>query len=152
MSVGEPMARCGVVAAIGAAALVWAPAADAEPATQLERGIASLRAGSCPALRPDPVVQRAAELSNQSSEDYYNHGAQHVPVTDPLLVLTDLGSAAGKAVQLHGYGDTDADAIKGALLQGHTAIVDCSYMTFGSSVIRNMERGYTLVVAVLADR
>lgn len=130
--------------------LCAAPAA-AEPDAQLEQGIASLRAaGSCGALTADPIVQKVAEISNQSTEDYLNHTARFVPVADPLPVLQDFGSAAGKAVQLQGYGRTDADAIKGALLQGHAAIPDCSYTMFGTSVIRNPAAGYVSAVAVLA--
>jgi hypothetical protein len=131
--------------------MLCAPPATAEPATQLEQGIASLRTtGLCGALRHDPLVQQVAEISNRSTEDYVNHDARFVPVADPLVVLKDLGSDAGKAIQLQGYGSSDADAIKGALLQGHRLIRDCSYDTFGTSVIRNPDTGYALVVAVLA--
>ncbi len=133
------------------AALFCAPSATAEPADQLEQGVASLRAiGSCGALRLDPLAQQVAEISNRSTEDYINHNARFVPVADPMAVLRDLGSHAGKAIQLQGYGRSDADAIKGALLEGHAIIRDCSYDTFGTSVIRNRDSGYTLVVAVLA--
>jgi len=131
--------------------LFCAPPAAAEPADQLRQGVASLRAtGSCGVFRLDPLAQQAAEISNRSTEDYINHNARFVPVADPLVVLKELGSDAGKAIQLQGYGRADADAIKGALLQGHAVIRDCSYDTLGTSVIRNRDRGYTLVVAVLA--
>lgn len=141
---GLPIAFVGV-------ALLCAPPAGAEPADELEQGIAAVRAGgSCAALRHDPLVEQAAEISNRSTEDYLNHDAEYVPVADPLIVLTDLGSDAGIATQLQGHGDTVAAAVKGALLQGHSSLADCSYETFGTSVIRNPDKGYTLVVAVLA--
>lgn len=133
------------------AALLCAAPATAEPAPELERGIAALRdTGSCGALRHDPIAEQVAEISNRSTEEYHNHDARFVPVADPLFVLRDLGGTAGKAIQLQGYGSTDVDAIKGVLLQGHISIPDCSYDTLGTSVIRNPDRGYTLVVAVLA--
>jgi len=143
--------RYGALTACIGAALLCAPPLGAEPADQLEQGIASLRAsGPCGALRHDPLVERVAEISNRSTEDYLSHRARYVPVADPLFVLKDFGSDAGTAIQLQGYGSNVADAIKGALLQGHTAIANCSYDTFGTSLIRNPELGYTLVVAVLA--
>ncbi|MBU9762564.1 hypothetical protein FR943_01685 [Mycobacterium sp. TNTM28] len=139
------------LSSICAVGMLCAPMAGAEPDEGFDHGIASVRAaGSCAALIRDPLAQKVAEISNRSTEDYLNHTARHVPVADPLAVLKDFGSDAGKAVQLQGYGRTDAAAIKGALLQGHTALPDCSYTTFGSSLIRNPERGQVLAVAVLA--
>ncbi|RAV18452.1 hypothetical protein DQP55_02600 [Mycolicibacterium sp. GF69] len=113
--------------------------------------MAAVRAGgSCGALRHDPLVERAAEISNRSTADYLNHDAEYVPVADPLVVLKDLGSDAATATQLQGHGHTDAEAVKGALLQGYSKLADCSYETIGSSVIRDHDTGRTLVVAVLA--
>ena len=71
-------------------------------------------------------------------------------MADPLAVLKDLGSDAATASQLRGSGTTDAATIKGSLLQGYSSLADCSYQTFGTSVIRNPDRSYTLVVAILA--
>lgn len=154
MSVGEtPRVRrlgAALVAVVGAGTL-WAAPATAEAQAKFDAGIAAVRAAStCPALAHDPLVQRAAELSNRSTEDYLNHTAEHVPVADPLFVLHDLGSDAQRAVQLQGQGPTLADALKGALLQGNSTIPDCSYTRFGTSVIEHAASGHTLVVAVLA--
>lgn len=133
-------------------AVLLAPPAAAGPDEQFAQGIAALRAtGPCRALHHDPVAQRVAEISNRSTDDYLNHNARFVPVTDPLAVLNDLGSPARKAVQLQGFGRDDTTAIKGALLQGHAAILDCSYSTLGTSVIHNPADGHSLAVAVLAS-
>ncbi|BBZ02604.1 hypothetical protein MCHIJ_20410 [Mycolicibacterium chitae] len=143
--------RVGVVLAglLGAGSF-WATPAAAEARAQFDAGIAAVRAAStCPALAHDPLAQRAAELSNRSTEDYLNHTAEHVPVADPLFVLHDLGSDAQRAVQLQGQGPTLAEALKGALLQGNSTIPDCAYTGFGTSVIEHAASGHTLVVAVL---
>ncbi|CAJ1579450.1 hypothetical protein [[Mycobacterium] wendilense] len=130
--------------------LLCAAPALAEDNTRFDAGIAAVRAaGPCPALAHDPLAQRAAELSNRSTADYLGHTADHVPVTDPLFVLHDLGSDAERAIQLQGQGSTAGDAIKGALLQGHSAIPDCAYNRFGTSVLHT-DAGRTVVVAVLA--
>lgn len=158
MCVGEPSSRLpAALAAAGgllAAVTCYAAPAGAQPADttgNLDEAIAAVRAASaCAALHQDPVAQRAAEISNRSTEDYLNHAAQYVPVSDPLAVLTDLGSDTTRAVQLQGYGRSDADAIKGAVLQGNSAIPDCGYTRLGTSVLHNPQRGYTIVVAVLA--
>ena len=132
-------------------ALLHASPAISEPADQLEQAIVSLRAtGSCGPLRNDPVVQRAAEISNRSTQDYLNHAARFVPVSDPLVVLEELGSGAGQAIQIRGHGASDAEAIHGALLQGRAVIPDCSYDTFGTDVIRDPDNGLALVVAILS--
>lgn len=147
----RPVLRHALLVGCVGAALLCAPPAGAERADDLERGVAAVRAGGqCGALRHDPLVERAAEISNRSTVDYLSHGAEYVPVADPLIVLKDLGSDAATAIQLQGHGRTDAEAIKGALLQGYSKLGDCSYETIGSSVIRDPDTGRTLVVAVLA--
>lgn len=139
-----------VVAGLLGAGLLGAPTAGAAPDDRLEQAVATLRAaGSCGPLRPDPVVQQVAEIASRSTEDYINHTARHVPVGDPLAVLTDLGGQAGSAIQLQGYGHDDVAAVKGALLQGHAVIPDCAYDTVGTSVIRNPDGGYSVAVVVL---
>jgi hypothetical protein len=116
----------GLLIVFAGVTLLCAPPVGAVPAGELEHGMAAVRAGGpCGALRHDPLVEQAAEISNRSTEDYLNHDGEYVPVADPLTVLKDLGSDAGTATQLQGHGDTDADAIKGALLQGHSSLADC---------------------------
>lgn len=152
MSVAEPPRAA--LAALLAAGIFGAATAYAEPADVtgvFDAAVASVRAGSsCPALQHDPTVQHAAEISNRSTDDYLNHTARYVPVSDPLEVLRDLGSDATRAVQLRGHGRSEADAIKGALLQGNSTIPDCSYTRFGTSVLTNPDSGHIIVVAVLA--
>lgn len=149
-----PTALMTLAAAVLAAGTCCVAPAHAETpgeTGEFDAAIASMRAaGACPALLHDPNVQRAAEISNRSTADYLNHTAQYVPVSDPLAVLKDLGSDATKAVQLQGSGHADGAAIKGALLQGHSAISDCTYTHFGTSVLTNPDRDHTIVVAVLA--
>lgn len=159
MSVGESVtprtrrlgvALAAVMGAVMGVGTLWAAPVAAEAQAQFDAGIAAVRAASsCPALAHDPLAQRAAELSNRSTEDYLNHTAEHVPVADPLFALHDLGSDAQRAVQLQGQGHSLAAALKGALLQGNSTIPDCSYTRFGSSVIEHAASGHTLVVAVL---
>lgn len=129
------------------------PAPDGGPDAQFTAAIAAVRAGtSCGPLRPDPTVARVAALSNQSTRDYLEHTARHVPLNDPLAVLRELGGDAGTAIQLQGFGPDTATAVKGALLQGNTSIGVCSFDRVGTSVLRTADGDRVLVVAVLAGR
>lgn len=139
----------GAAAVVAGSALLMAGAAPAAADTDFDAQLAAAR-GSCAPLQHDPLVARVAQISNQSTLDYLNHSAQHVPVADPLLVLRDLGGAAGRGVQLQGYASDGPSAIRGALLQGHAALPDCGYTTFGTSMIHDTEGNRVLVVAVLA--
>ncbi|MCV7234606.1 hypothetical protein H7J49_19225 [Mycobacterium branderi] len=128
-----------------------APTARADSVTNFRQAVASLRAGtSCEALRYNTVVEQAADIINRSTEDYINHTATHVPIAEPLPGLKDLGYGGNRAVLLQGAHKNAADAIKGALLEGHAAIPDCSYTDFGVSMRRNETTGYTLTSLVLA--
>lgn len=140
----------GAVAAMTAAGLVLAAPAGADDGDFDRQMTAARSGGSCGALQHDPLVARVALIANRSTADYLNHNAEYVPVVDPLVVLNDFGSTAGRAVALQGHGPDDATAIRAALLQGYTAIPDCSYTTFGTSVIRDPGSGKSMVVAVLA--
>lgn len=128
-----------------------AASAHADPETDLRDAVASARSGtSCGSLRYNPVVEQVAQIINRSTDDYLNQAARRVPILDPLEGLKDLGYAGTKAHLLSGAGKTDAMAIHGALLQGFSAIPDCSYTDFGLSMRRNVTTGYNLASVVLA--
>ncbi|NDJ90083.1 hypothetical protein DQP56_06605 [Mycolicibacter senuensis] len=130
--------------------MVLAPSAFAD-AAGVKAVMASARSGtSCGPLTENPIVAQAAEIINKSTDDYVEHIAKHVPITDPLPGLKDLGYSGDKAVVLQGARPNEADAIKGMLLEGHAAIPDCSYTDFGVDVRRNETTGYSLVAVVLA--
>lgn len=132
-------------------AIVLAPPVLADSVAIAKDAIASLRGGtSCAALRDNPVVEQAADVINRSTDDYLNHTATRIPIDDPLPGLKDLGYAGNKAVLLSGSHPEAADALKGALLEGYTAIADCSYADYGVSVRRNESTGYSLISIVLA--
>lgn len=139
-----------VVAVVSAGSVV-APAAFADSVTNFKDAMATARGKtSCGRLHYNPIVKQAAEIVNKSSDAYINHTATHVPISDPLPGLQDLGYDGNKAALLQGAHRNVADAIKGALLEGHAAIPDCSYTDFGVNVMRNEATGYNMAVAVLA--
>jgi len=140
-----------VIVTIVSAGIVLAPAAVADQVATLRDAVASLRSGtSCGPLQYNPAVEQAADIINRSTDAYLNHTATHVPISDPLPGLKDLGYHGNKAALLQGAHKNPADAIKGALLEGHAAIADCSYTDFGVSMFRNETSGYNLTAAVLA--
>lgn len=110
------------------------------------------RASSCGQLRYDAVAERVAEVINKSTDDYINHTATQIPISDPLPGLKDLGYGGKTTALLQGAAKTEGDAIKGALLEGYAAIPDCSYTDFGVSMRQNAPTGYTLASVVLAGR
>ncbi|ORA10372.1 hypothetical protein [Mycobacterium arosiense] len=134
------------------ACIVLAPAAVADQvAATFRDAVASLRSGtSCGPLQDNSAAEQAADIINRSTDAYLNHTATHVPISDPLPGLKDLGYPGNKAVLLQGAHKNPADAIKGALLEGHAAIPDCSYTDFGVSMFQNETSGYNLTAAVLA--
>ncbi|MCV7323032.1 hypothetical protein H7K01_00090 [Mycobacterium intracellulare subsp. chimaera] len=101
-------------------------------------------------MQYNAVAEHVAEIINRSTDDYLNQVATRVPITDPLEGLKDLGYEGTKAYLLQGANESDANAIKGALLQGYAAIPDCSYTDFGVSLRRNERTGYILASVVLA--
>ena len=139
------------VSAVLAAGAMLAPSALADSVANFRDAVASLRDGtSCGPLRYNPVVEQVAETINRSTDQYIDHDATQVPIIDPLPGLNELGYGSNKAKLLSGAGRTDADAIKGALLEGYSALPDCSYTDFGVSVRRNETSGYVLTSLVLA--
>jgi hypothetical protein len=143
--------------AIGAG-VPCAPSATAQPeadiAAQLESAFASALdsargATQCSAFQSDPAVNQVAGIVNRSTSDYVVHQARHVPVTDPVPILRDVGSNAAKAIMLQGQAFSPGDAIKGAVLQGYAVISDCSYDRFGVSIIVDSQTGRTYAAALL---
>ena len=134
-----------------AATLFFTPSALAAPEDTLRDAVASARSGApCGSLRHNPVVEQVAQTINRSTDDYLNHVATRVPILDPLEGLKDLGYGGTKARLLQGADKSDAVAIEAAILQGSSAIPDCSYTDFGLSMRRNEPTGYNLASVVLA--
>lgn len=130
--------------------LLCAPGACAEPDGAIERVVAAMRGSApCRPLKYDPIVEHGAEIANRSTIDFVQHAARNVPVADPLPVLKDLGSKAQKAYMLQGFGQSDADAIKGAVLQGYAAIPDCAYTAFGASLMTDDQTGRRFALVIL---
>jgi hypothetical protein len=134
------------------ATVVWpAPVARADSASDLRDAVASAHSGiSCGPLQYNDVVAHVAEVVNRSTDDYLNHTATRVPISDPLEGLKGLGYGGTKAYLLQGAHQSEANAIKGALLEGYAALTDCAYSDFGVSILRNESTGYALAAVVLA--
>jgi hypothetical protein len=144
----SPMAMCALLVSGG---IVLAPSAFADSVTGAQDAMATARAGtSCPPLNYNPVVEKAAAIINKSTDDYIDHISTYQPITDPMPGLKDLGYGGNKAALLQGALSNEADAIKGALLEGHAAIPDCSYTDLGIDVRRNEDTDNLLVVYLLA--
>jgi hypothetical protein len=142
-------AGTSVLLAVGT--VLHAPAAAADPAADLRSAVTQMRTGtSCGALRPNPILDDVAFRINKSTQDYLDHAATQVPVTDPLPGMKVLGYPGTKAALLQGASKVDGNSIKGLLLQGFDKFPDCAYTEFGSSAMRNEGTGYLLTVAVLA--
>jgi hypothetical protein len=143
-----PVAMCALLSSGGMAV---APSALADSVNRVRDAMATARAGtSCQPLNYNPVVERAAAIVNQSTDDYIDHISTYQPITDPIPGLRDLGYSANKAVLLQGALSNEADAIKAALLQGHAAIPDCTYTDLGMDVRHNEATDDVLIVYVLA--
>lgn len=140
-----------VIVTVLATGVSLAPPAQADPTATLRDAIVSARGeSSCGPLQDNAVVQQAAEVVNQSTDDYLDQTATQIPIEDALAGLKALGYGGTKAYLLRGAGRTDSVAIKGALLQGYSAISDCSYTDFGVSIRRNAMTRYNLASVVLA--
>lgn len=149
--VGRTSPSTALIVTVFSAAIVPAPPALADSVDTAKDAVASLRSGtSCAALRDNPIVEQAADVINRSTDDYLNQTATRIPIDDPLPGLKDLGYGGNKAVLLLGSHKNEADALKGALLQGHAVIPDCSYTDYGVSLRRNESTGYNLISIVLA--
>jgi hypothetical protein len=131
--------------------IVVAPSAFADSVTRVQDAMVTARAGtSCQPLNYNPVVEKAAAIINRSTDDYIDHISTYQAITDPMPGLKDLGYGGNKAALLQGALSNEADAIKGALIQGHAAIPDCSYTDLGIDVRRNEATDNLLVVYLLA--
>ena len=144
-------ASASIVTTVLAASVSLAPTAVADSADSLRAAVTAVRQGTCQPLRSDPVVEQAADIVNRSTDVWLDHKGRAVPVPDPLPVLKDLGYGGGRAVQVQGAGNTDAEAIEGLLLVGYDIVPDCSYTDFGVSVMQNQSTGHYLAVVVLAS-
>ena len=132
--------------------VLLAPNAVAQPAPELAQVVTAVRSSfSCPPLKYNATVEHAAEIINQSTYAYLNHTAENVPADDPhpTAILKDLGIDSSRALSLQGAAHDEAGAIKGVLLQGRTAIPDCSYTDFGVSLLHEEQTNYVLAVVVL---
>jgi hypothetical protein len=148
---GQWLALAVVIPTVLSVDVSLAPSALADSVAIFRTAVASARNGtSCGPLRYDSLVEQAAEIINRSTDDYVSQRATQVPITDPLPGLKDLGYTGKKAKLLLGAAKNEADAIKGALIQGYAAIPDCSYKDFGVSIRRNEPTGYFLTSSILA--
>jgi hypothetical protein len=112
--------------------------------------LAAARGEACP-LRYEPVLEQAAAIVTRTTNEYLSQSARAVPIDkDPVPVIRDLGYTGNTARLLLGAGKTDAEAIKGALLEGYSALVDCSYRDFGVNVSWNDAKKLYLTTALLA--
>lgn len=131
---------------------VWlAPSALADPVANLKDALAQARAGTpCGSLHPNPIAEQAATKLNQLTADWLDHKGTQIPPEDALPGLKILGYPGNKATRLQGAGSIEANAIKGALLEGYKRIPDCGYTDYGASMIFNVRRGEYLSAVVMA--
>jgi hypothetical protein len=136
------------VAALAVSALTAAPS-QADPQSPLGQAVIAARSASaCAPLQSDPLVERVAAMANQSTSDYIAHRSAAVPFTDPLPALSTIGYSGAKAIQLTGYGATQADAVRGLMFQWQALKPDCSYTQFGTSTWHD-DAGFDLASAIL---
>jgi hypothetical protein len=151
LSCGRSIPPVAVCALLISGGIVVAPSAFADSVTRVQDAMVTARAGtSCQPLNYNPVVEKAAAIINRSTDDYIDHISTYQAITDPMPGLKDLGYGGNKAALLQGALSNEADAIKGALIQGHAAIPDCSYTDLGIDVRRNEATDNLLVVYLLA--
>lgn len=152
--------RAGVAApallaiVVGCSALL-APTALADRAVEVEQAVQAARgSASCGPLTYNPVVEHAADIINRSTYAYLTHTGENVPADGqrPTAIVKDLGMTTDKVISLQGAGQVEADAIKGALIEGDKAIPDCSYTEVGASRLYEEQSGQTLVVVILAGK
>lgn len=153
----QTRARALVVAAVLAGQIVLAAPAFADSAAGFREAVAVARgATSCGAFRADPIVEQVAEVINRSTESYIDHEAAQVPIDDPMPGLHALGYSGKRAAVLRGAGKTEAEAIRGAIVEGYAvihgkaALSDCGYKDFGVDIRFNPTKGYYLSSSVLA--
>ena len=133
-----------------AQAAVAAPAASAEPESNLTSAVDTIRSASrCPPLLPDPLVQRVATMATHSTSDYISHRSAAVPFSDPMPALKTIGYAGSDGQLISGYGSNETDAIHGLVVTGSDAVANCAYTQYGVSS-EQTEEGFTLTAVVLA--
>jgi hypothetical protein len=143
------MAALAPVLGLGA---LLAPPAAADPAPAVQQAVVDARgAASCGPLNYNPTVEHAADIVNRSTYTFLDHSAENVPADDPhpTAIVKDLGIKANKVSSFQGAAHNEADAVKGALLEGRNAIPDCSYTDFGVSLLFEPQSDFTLAVVVL---
>ena len=148
--VGGPGSVVLLATTVGAS-LAGAPRGHAAAAGSRGAAVMSVRSSSCSPLRPDPRVEQAVEDSNRSEDVWINQEGRNPPVDDVLPLLKDLGYEGDRALLIRGTGRTLADAVKGLLLQGYLDIPDCSYTSYGVSVLRNRTTNYFLAALAIAN-
>jgi hypothetical protein len=136
-------------ALIALLAISLAPASVADSTADLQSQVDRSR-GRCPPMRSDPVLTGVAQRANGETRSYIEHTARFIPFVDPMPVLHELGYNAGKAKLVAGYGDSDAKAIHGLMLQAWDAVPDCTYTRYGVNVVDNADGGYALAALILA--
>jgi hypothetical protein len=148
---GQCIAAAIAVMTTVATGVFQAPRAAADFTDTLTGAVMQARRDACGPLRAESRVAQTAAFAVRSTSTYLDHTARYVPIADPLPILKDLGSSAGKATLLQGAGKTEADAIKFILLSGYKDIPDCSYAEYGVSTLPNDNpNGYFLTALVLA--
>lgn len=145
-------------------AIAAAPLSAADGTASLQHAVATAR-GGCPALQPNQELKDLAQRANLSTDSYVLFHARSQPIGSPkgdiLPTLHQMGFNAGKAKMLTGYGDPDiagtgygdveAEAIYGAILEGYSALPDCSYTRYGVDLLPNKAKGYALATVILTD-
>jgi len=133
------------------AGVLLAPTVHADPVSDIQDAVGSLRSGSsCPPLHHDPVVDQAAATITRVNAGYVNHTGTTEPVADVLPGLKDLGYGGNKATMLQGAAPDHGDSVKAMLLEGYATLRDCSYTDFGMDVRSDDTTGITYSVLVLA--
>ncbi len=127
-----------------------APQSLAQAGSPLVSELHALRAAAgCPALQPDPALERVAQAASQNTKDYLAFRTAAVPFTDPSPMLTTIGHPVGKSIMLSGYGRTVDDAVRGMQLHYRSTKPDCSFVQFGTNLLDD-DSGFYIATVVLA--
>lgn len=144
-----------VIVTVSSAGVLLASSAFADPSAGLRNAVASARSPSCAPMRYNPIVERVAEISNRTSDNWLDLAGRNYYVADPKPGLKDLGYGGDKnnikGQLLSGADKIEAEAIHGALLEYlYDKSDDCTFTDFGVSMLRNERTGYYLASIVLA--
>jgi hypothetical protein len=160
--IGRILGIAWIFAAPAVVVISVAPTSAADATANLKDAVESAH-GGCPALQSNPVLNDMARRVNLSQDSYILFRARSQPVGAPkgdiLPALHQLGYNADKAKtlfgygdpEISGYGDVEAKAIYGAILEGYEALPDCTYKKYGVDVLANESKGYALATVILAD-